>query len=189
MDIEQPDEHGDELRGRLRAYLVGANRDLVHVVESTESAHSCACGFTTDDPEVIGRHLAEARSPEARARVLRRLLRGRIADELMRDLDGGESLTKEVWEACQDAQEDLAVRDELRVVLSGVLGEDGVARVDGQWSLERECCGLMMETCEGVAVMLVGLGKVAGESSSRMFDDAASSLRALLRTMSARLGQ
>lgn len=48
---------------------------------------------------------------------IRQAVREQIAGALQDDLDGGESIMKEVWEDCADDDEDAAAKDELAKII------------------------------------------------------------------------
>jgi hypothetical protein len=58
------------------------------------------------------------RVSDARREELAKLVREQVVAVLQDDLDGGESVMKEVWEACEDAAEDTAAEDALRAIIA-----------------------------------------------------------------------
>jgi len=61
-----------------------------------------------------------------REKWLCELTKQRIADALQEDLSGGESLMKEVWEACKGPEDWAAVEAQMRVIIKSLRPEQRV---------------------------------------------------------------
>jgi hypothetical protein len=78
------------------------------------------------------------------------------------------------------------------VVVELIAGEEPQEGVElslaSTGEVERECCVMMLQSCEEVAALLTRLGEIVGDPIRRRFDGAAASMRRLLRTTRDKLG-